>query len=311
MAAPLLQLVSGTALAAAVASLNEVEAEQPIYGSQTIHGALTLRGVASAPRNIEKRNQALPRNVAHLALGLSAYGGDTMGLYRIGVLVPLLLAASAPAFAQHTADGCMSGQCCPGAPCAAGTIAPTHKADSSRNATGSSASSAALQAAQEAISQYHARTNEWKDNDEYNNQPFPDLQKKSAELKSMQEQLRKQDEERQQLIEQDRERQEYYEKQSQERFSSLKNASQGQGDPASGLANVPAVVKDPAIDYTGRACTYFTRSGDDAHVNAYADGSWVAYGDRMYECSNRHWVSRGPKKAFTGYNKMEASFLEH
>ena len=45
-----------------------------------------------------------------------------------------------------------------------------------------------------------------------------------------------------------------------------------------------AKPKDPTQNYAGRSCAYFTAAPDAAHLNTYADGANVCYGDKMYVC---------------------------
>ena len=71
-----------------------------------------------------------------------------------------------------------------------------------------------------------------------------------------------------------------------------------------------AKPKDPTQNYAGRSCAYFTAAPDAAHLNTYADGANVCYGDKMYVCEGRSWRYLGPCSAFAGGKSRQADKLE-
>lgn len=76
----------------------------------------------------------------------------------------------------------------------------------------------------------------------------------------------------------------------------------------------PAVLwpKDVQLDYTGFACEFFTRPPKaDGSVDTHADGTWIAYGERMYQCVNRRWRLEGPVAAYAGGQERQARLIEH
>ncbi len=80
----------------------------------------------------------------------------------------------------------------------------------------------------------------------------------------------------------------------------------GKRDGANDGPDVPdsggnAVALDPEADYSGTSCRYFTCNAvrkDQSGLNYYADGSFVIYGERAYECHNRRWHLKGPAGAW-------------
>lgn len=78
-------------------------------------------------------------------------------------------------------------------------------------------------------------------------------------------------------------------------------------------AGTPFVPKNPQHDHTGEPCSYFTQPlvrPDGGGLNAYADGSAVAYGKFYYLCENRRWVRLGPTSAFSNTHEVTAELLE-
>lgn len=76
----------------------------------------------------------------------------------------------------------------------------------------------------------------------------------------------------------------------------------------------PAVLwpKDVQLDYTGFACEFFTRPPNaNGSVETHADGTWIAYGERMYQCVNQRWRLEGPVAAYAGGKERQASLIEH
>lgn len=68
---------------------------------------------------------------------------------------------------------------------------------------------------------------------------------------------------------------------------------------------------DPSIDYSGKSCSYFTKPSVDEHgTNYYADGAFSCYGKRMYECSARKWISRGPCSSYSDSKRLNAEVQE-
>jgi hypothetical protein len=59
--------------------------------------------------------------------------------------------------------------------------------------------------------------------------------------------------------------------------------------------------KDPGVDYSGQACSYFTRPAVEveARLNYHAKGSCVTYGNSAYECGDDgRWLRRGAAAVF-------------
>ena len=78
-------------------------------------------------------------------------------------------------------------------------------------------------------------------------------------------------------------------------------------------AGTPFVPKNPQHDHTGEPCSYFTKPlvrPDGGGLNAYADGSAVAYGRFYYLCENRRWVRLGPTSAFSNTHEVTAERVE-
>ncbi|WP_156967575.1 hypothetical protein [Comamonas granuli] len=76
----------------------------------------------------------------------------------------------------------------------------------------------------------------------------------------------------------------------------------------------PFIPKNPQNDHTGEPCVYFTKPlvrPDGGGLNAYADGSYVAYGKYYYTCRNRRWVSIGLASSFVNVQEHAASKLEN
>lgn len=57
--------------------------------------------------------------------------------------------------------------------------------------------------------------------------------------------------------------------------------------------------KDPSANYAGKPCEYFTRPSDEAHLNYYANGATVVYGDKAYQCIDRRWRYKHPANVYT------------
>lgn len=78
-------------------------------------------------------------------------------------------------------------------------------------------------------------------------------------------------------------------------------------------AGAPFTPKNPQNDHTGEPCVYFTKPlvrPDGGGLNAYADGSYVAYGKFYYTCRNRRWVSIGLASSFVNVQEHAAERLE-
>lgn len=75
----------------------------------------------------------------------------------------------------------------------------------------------------------------------------------------------------------------------------------------------PAVrwPKDPSLDYSGFSCEYFTRQPQaQSAAPFHAEGSWVAYGERMYQCVNQRWRLAGPVAAYADGALRQAGQVE-
>lgn len=75
----------------------------------------------------------------------------------------------------------------------------------------------------------------------------------------------------------------------------------------------PAVrwPKDPSLDYSGFSCEYFTRQPQAQSATPFhAEGSWVAYGERMYQCVNQRWRLAGPVAAYADGAQRQAAQVE-
>ena len=78
-------------------------------------------------------------------------------------------------------------------------------------------------------------------------------------------------------------------------------------------AGTPFTPKNPQNDHTGEPCVYFTKPlvrPDGGGLNAYADGSYVAYGKFYYTCRSRRWVSIGLASSFVNVQEHAAERLE-
>lgn len=78
-------------------------------------------------------------------------------------------------------------------------------------------------------------------------------------------------------------------------------------------AGTPFIPKNPQQDHTGEPCSYFTKPlvrPDGGGLNAYADGSAVAYGKFYYLCEDRRWVRLGPVSIFSNIHEADAVLLE-
>lgn len=78
-------------------------------------------------------------------------------------------------------------------------------------------------------------------------------------------------------------------------------------------AGKPFTPRNPQQDHTGEPCVYFTKPlvrADGGGLNAYADGSYVAYGKFYYVCKNRRWTSIGLSSAFVNIHEHAAEKLE-
>lgn len=78
-------------------------------------------------------------------------------------------------------------------------------------------------------------------------------------------------------------------------------------------AGTPFVPKNPQQDHTGEPCSYFTKPlvrPDGGGLNAYADGSAVAFGKFYYLCEDRRWVRLGPVSIFSNIHEADAVLLE-
>ena len=78
-------------------------------------------------------------------------------------------------------------------------------------------------------------------------------------------------------------------------------------------AGAPFTPKNPQQDHTGEPCVYFTKPlvrPDGGGLNAYADGSYVAYGKYYYTCRNRRWISIGLASSFVNVQEHAAERLE-
>lgn len=83
---------------------------------------------------------------------------------------------------------------------------------------------------------------------------------------------------------------------------------------AAGTSQAPAVrwPKDPGLDYTGLSCEYFTRPPlASSTALIHPEGSWVAYGERMYQCLNQRWRMAGPVAAYADGAQRQAALVEH
>ncbi len=108
-------------------------------------------------------------------------------------------------------------------------------------------------------------------------------------------------------------------KRSQANFDSMKpqdgaGAAAGAGGTASENPWAPKPFKplDPAKDYSGQSCSYFTKPAreGDHRLNYYADNSFVCYGAKMYKCVARRWESKGPCAAYQDSKSLNAEKLE-
>lgn len=222
---------------------------------------------------------------------------------------PLLLAlllVTVVASAQNTTDGCMAGQAC-GGRTSTGTQATQHTRNSANAGVGQALLQASALQDQKSMDARQATLNQ----DDSDEQPFANLNKQAADLQAQQQKaLEQQALERQRMLQQTQQQWENTQQQNNARFNQLKNASQTP-DPSPHDGGTPNVAKDPNVDYSGEACSYFTKQADAAHIPRYADGSWVAYGTRMYVCEGGHWASKGPKTTYKDYENSEAAVLEH
>lgn len=77
-------------------------------------------------------------------------------------------------------------------------------------------------------------------------------------------------------------------------------------------AQAPFKPLDPARDYSGQSCSYFTKPAreGDHRLNYYADNSFVCYGTKMYKCVARRWESKGPCSAYQDSKSLNAEKLE-
>lgn len=79
-------------------------------------------------------------------------------------------------------------------------------------------------------------------------------------------------------------------------------------------ATLAAGVKDPEANHAGAECSYFTKPmvrDDGSGINAYADGTAVCYGKRMYQCKSRRWVDVGRCDMYADWEKYRAERLEN
>ncbi len=75
----------------------------------------------------------------------------------------------------------------------------------------------------------------------------------------------------------------------------------------------PFTPLNPQKNHTGEPCVYFTQPlvrPDGGGLNAYADGSYVAYGKFYYTCRDRRWVSIGLASSFVNVQEHAAERLE-
>jgi len=83
---------------------------------------------------------------------------------------------------------------------------------------------------------------------------------------------------------------------------------------AGGAANNPPMVrwpKDPKLDYSGFSCEFFTRPPQaKGTTSSHADGAWIAYGERMYQCVNGRWRLEGPVAAYADGGQRQADQVE-
>ena len=80
--------------------------------------------------------------------------------------------------------------------------------------------------------------------------------------------------------------------------SSSGSAGKGKKAPPPTATNA-MTAKDPGKNYAGEPCEYFTRPSDEAHLNYYAEGATVVYGDRAYQCIDRRWRYKHPANVYT------------
>lgn len=72
----------------------------------------------------------------------------------------------------------------------------------------------------------------------------------------------------------------------------------GDAPGASGAQSGPL---DPAADYTGQSCSYFTCNAVRANgggTNFHQNGAFIIYGKVAYQCDAGHWIKRGPASAW-------------
>lgn len=94
--------------------------------------------------------------------------------------------------------------------------------------------------------------------------------------------------------------------------TSMPSANQAASAPTRpAQAPAPRWPKDPALDYTGQACEYFTRPPlGQSTLPVHPEGRWVAYGERMYQCVNQRWRLAGPVAAYADGEQRQAELLE-
>jgi hypothetical protein len=70
---------------------------------------------------------------------------------------------------------------------------------------------------------------------------------------------------------------------------------------------------DPAKNYEGQGCRFFTHPPDEAHANTYADGASVVYGERVYQCEYGRWKVLYPASVLSDKDRRDrdAATREH
>lgn len=138
-----------------------------------------------------------------------------------------------------------------------------------------------------------------------------DSDRREEERQREQERIqREQASEQQRIARQQREQQEQMQQRALQieaddraRYGSSKDNPWGGGGAGSAAGDVPGASGaqsgplDPAADYTGQSCRYFTCNavrGDGGGINYHANGAFIIYGKVAYRCDAGHWSKRGP-----------------